>query len=77
MMNPYFLEEYAKAHQREMLREAELWRIAHQAKTAKNAGPGPLKRFINSSDTLLKKIVVRGKRETLSADERLVLNNNA
>jgi hypothetical protein len=77
MKSTYFLEEYSKEHHQDLLREAESWRLAHQAKYDRNDGKGAIKRFIKAGSTFLKRNIVWQEKGMLSPDERLALNNKA
>jgi hypothetical protein len=77
MDNPLIICEVAKLHQRDVLREVALRRLANQAKAARITRPGLKKRFVMASESLLKKRVVRQEQETLSPKEHLVVNTNA
>jgi hypothetical protein len=62
MDNPYILQDAAKLHHGEILKEMAEWRMVNQAKTAR---PGPMKRFIMASEKLLKKLVRQKNRRLL------------
>lgn len=76
MENPLLLSEVAKLHQRDVMKEIVLRQEANQVKATKIARPGLIKRFVLVSETLLKKLVVRQKHETLSPDVHLFINTN-
>jgi hypothetical protein len=53
MLTPITVQELAKMHQRELLKEAEARRMACQAKAAQPAQPGPVERIAAEVGVLL------------------------
>ena len=53
MMHPITMLEVGKGRQRDLLQEAEASRMAHQAKAAQPAHPGPVQRIAKGMRTLL------------------------
>jgi hypothetical protein len=46
MMTPFFLEEFAKTHHRDLLKEAEYWRKVSQARGKKSDKLGVIQRLM-------------------------------
>jgi hypothetical protein len=53
MLNLITVQELAKLHQRELLKEAEARRMACQAKATQPDQPGPVERIVDGVGTLL------------------------
>lgn len=66
MQNPLILCEVAKLKQRDIMKETALRQIANQAKASKIARPDSIKWFVMAGHTLLKKILVPKKMESVS-----------
>jgi hypothetical protein len=66
MQNPLILCEVAKLKQRDILVETALRQIANQAKAGKITRPDSVKWFVMVGHTLLKKLIVPKKMESVS-----------
>ena len=53
--HPVTLQEWHKAHNRELLAEAEAWRLVRQAEAAYPARPDLVKRIVDAVGTILMK----------------------
>lgn len=73
MNNPLLSYDMAKLHQQEIMKEAELNRLAAQAKAASNSGLSLKKGLVAVLGLLQNNLVLSQNREILSPEEHLVL----